>query len=79
MMRVQVSINSVNVEYIDIQRRETFEGPKVYTYDVNYHRQQEHSTGVIKDTTKVITHNFKDGSLVLVRKAIDAVLRQGEM
>ena len=54
---------------------EVFDGDDVtYTYDVSYHRMQEHRTQGLVDARVTIRHKFSDGSLVLIRKAISEVV-----
>lgn len=75
---MQVSVNNIDIERITATRREPFNGDeKIYTYDVRYHRQQEHRTAPLMDAHVVVRHRFRDGSLALIAKSI-AALSAGE-
>ncbi len=76
-MFVRIYVNDDEIEEIGITRQQKFDGNRVYPYLVQYIRKNLHPTAP-KFMRKVerISHNFEDGSLVLVRKAIEAVLEE---
>jgi len=77
-MHVQVKVNGLLVEELKLQRLEALrEGRDDYTYRISYRRRAAHRT--FKQEPPAIAyveHNFEDGSLILIRNAIDTLLEQ---
>ena len=79
-MKVTIEVNGAHIEVLKITRFEALidDDPNAeYTYKVQYKRLKRHRTHNIRAPKFVyIKHKFSDGSLMLLRNAIDEILRQ---
>jgi hypothetical protein len=70
-MIIAVNINERPIEIITVTRRENLHDPDaLYVYDV--HRKGE-PQDPISDRT-VVVHKYSDGALVLMQKAVEALI-----
>ncbi len=75
-MKVTVTVNNKIIEEMELTRLQALgNDDEDYTYKVAYRRRTAHRTFNM-DTPKAvyIPHDFRAGSLVLIRNAINAVL-----
>ncbi len=77
-MHVRVNVSGLLIEELTLRRLQALsEEREVYTYKCTYTRRAPHRTYTSEPPSTVyIPHTFSDGSLVLIRNAIDELLGQ---
>jgi len=73
MLTVEVRVNEALIGFLYIVNRGTIDGKETALYSVEYY---EPGTGKIKRCK--VTHFPQEGALVLLKKAISGVLKEGE-